>query len=124
MRCDFHPDKEATLICGYYYCSECARARERLNIHNTIGDTYPSLPLDKIKEICAEMFGTDDYGFSLFSRLYKILDRGKIINFGPNRGYYVMPQPLYLVNTFSKYIEENHPNLWRRIKDGRIERFY
>jgi hypothetical protein len=70
------------------------------------------------------MFETSGYAFSTFSVLYKYLDRGKFVKFGGGMGHFVIPQPTYLVNVFSLFVESKHPELWKRIKGDRVERFY
>jgi len=123
MKCDFC-DEEAVLTSGYHYCQKHARGQDRIAIHNMIVDTFPSITMTRIHQLCSEMFGTEDYGFSTFPRLYAIIDRGPILKFGPRMGWYAKPQAQYLMDAFSKFLEEKHPQFWLRVKDDRIERFY
>ena len=123
MKCDFC-DEEAVLTSGYHYCPKHARGRDRIAIHNILGDAYPSITLDKIKQVCCEMFETQDYGFSTFPSLYKILDRGPILKIGPRMGWYAKPLEPYLIETFEIYLKNNHEIFWNRVKNDRITRFY
>lgn len=123
MKCDFC-DGEAVLTSGYHYCTGHSRGRDRIVIHNIIQDALPTITLDKIKQVCCEMFETDQYGFSTFPRLYKILDRGPILKIGPRAGWYARPQESYLIETFGIYLQKNHPILWNRVKNDRVTRFY
>lgn len=125
MKCDFDScDKKVVLISGYHYCAEHARGRDRIAIHNIIQDAFPTITLEKIKQMCCEMFETTDYGFSTFSKLYKIKDRGLLLKNGPRVGWYAKPLESYLIETFEVYLRTNHEIFWNRVKNDRIVRFY
>jgi hypothetical protein len=126
MKCDLC-DEEAILISGYHYCARHARGRDRIAIHNIIQDAYPMVTLEKIKQICSEMFGTSSYGFSTFPELIKIggdLDRGPILKIGPRAGWFAKPQEVYLIEAFEKHLQINHTAFWGRIKGEKQERYY
>ena len=126
MKCDFC-DEETVLTSGYHYCAEHSRGRDRIVIHNIIQDAFPLVTLEKIKQMCIEMFGTPDYGYSRFPALSKIgngLDRGPVFKTGPRTGWYMKPQEIYLVEAFEIHLRINHPKFYERIKGDRVERFY
>jgi len=116
-KCDFCGEKRVTHTSGYHYCSACCRKNiDRVWIHNVICDAFPSLTLTQVKGLCGEMFSDDDYGYSKFSNLYKILDRG---GWNEKRRRFNIPSHIYLVRVFDQFIKVQHPKLFERVKDDR-----
>ena len=71
QHCDNHPKRQAILISGYHYCSECATEYDQRIIDGWIAALSPNLTLDIIHECCEKLFGEQPYGFKHFHRLYK-----------------------------------------------------
>lgn len=121
-KCDFC-DEEAVVISGYKRCKAHAKEQDRIAIHLMILDVFPSIPVTKIHELCSEMFGTEDYGFSSFPALSNIsydLKRGPI----DRTGWYTKSQSRYLSEAFEKFLRKKHPEFYKQIKASKIERFY
>jgi len=111
-KCSFCGDENVILIAGYDYCIPCSRKLDRASIHTVLSRVYRSLTMDNIKELCTEMFGSKDYCFSMFPKLYVILDRGGWIE---SERRFKIPINEYLITVFREYIGQKHPRLFERI---------
>ncbi len=111
-KCSFCDNENVVLISGYNYCISCSRRLDRSAIHTVISKFYSPLTMDNIKELCTEMFGTKDYCFSMFPKLYTILDRGQWI-FSKHR--YKITTTEYLIKVFKEFVKQNHPKIYERI---------
>jgi len=109
-KCDFCSSPDVVLIAGYRYCAPCSWKLDRVLIHNTLINAFPHLTLHNIELLCTEMFGTKDYRYAEFPRLYKILERGEW-----KKDHFEIPQDEYLINVTRKFILANHPQLAKRI---------
>ncbi|MBE3137634.1 MAG: hypothetical protein IMZ43_09645 [Thermoplasmata archaeon] len=122
-KCDICGEEEVTYTSGYHYGPACCRKNvDRVAIHNAICNAFPSLTLTRVKDLCGEMFGDFDYGYSRFPNLYKILDRG---GWNEKRGMFNIPSHIYLVRAFEQFIKVQHPKLSERVKnDKRIPEYW
>jgi hypothetical protein len=114
--CDFCGNQDVVLAAGYRYCAKCSHKLDRVLIHKTIMDAFPSITLERIRQLCGELFETEDYGYSAFPQLYRILDRG---GWNDKTQRFNIPTHVYLVMVFDKYLKLYHPNFFDRIKDER-----
>jgi len=116
ITCSFCGDENVVLVSGYNYCVQCSRKLDRKTINLMLSKVFPSLTMERIKDLCTEMFGTEDYCFSKFSNLYAMLDRGEWIE---RDHRFKIPQSEYLVIVFHKHIKDKHPKLFERISNER-----
>ena len=110
--CSFCGDKNVVLISGYNYCIPCSRKLDRTSIHNVLSKFFSSLTMEVIKELCTEMFGSGDYCFSMFPKLYPTLSPGKWIE--AERRHEIGIND-YLIKVFLKFLQANHPKIFERI---------
>ncbi len=102
MNCHFHPDRQAVYSGGYSRCIECAGQLDRDIIDAWIMNLDLGLSLEIVRKILTVLFGTSDYRFSAFNRLYDRFDRGKWLSV--QEGYQI-PQMEYIQNAFLKFIK-------------------
>lgn len=111
-KCHFCGDENVVLIAGYDYCIPCSRKLDRSSIHTLLSKFYKSLTMENIKDLCTEMFGTKDYGWSTLPKVYGILDRGSWIL---SEHRFSIPINEYLIKVFHEFIQQNHPKIFERI---------
>ena len=114
--CNFCGSEDVVLIAGYRYCAICSHKLDRVFIHNAITNAFPPITLNRIQQLCTEMFGTNDYCYAEFSKLYKFLDRG---GWDEKTQRFDVPCNIYVVKVFDLFLQQSHPQLFNRIKDER-----
>lgn len=100
--CSKHPDRKAILISGRKYCEECSRSLEREQITEWAHHAKPELTREKTLRLLNELFGTPDWGFSTFPKLYSIIPREI------KKDEFVLSQQSYIQKVFLKYIGDKH----------------
>ena len=111
-KCNFCGDENVVLIAGYDYCIPCSRELDQAAIHNVLSKFYAQLTMDNIHTLCTDMFGSKKYYWSMFPKLYTILDRGPWIN---KESRFEIPINEYLIKVFHEFIKQNHPKIFERI---------
>jgi len=103
---------DVVLISGYEHCASSSRRIDRSAINTIISKFYNGIQMEQIKDLCTEMFGTKDYGWSTFPKVYGILDRGAWIE---SQHRFEIPSNEYLIKVFHEFIRRNHPRIFERI---------
>ena len=70
--CVNHPEEPAILISGRSYCAACTKRIEGQVLVRWMGNRFHITPDEADKRLTA-LFGTEEYSFMEFSRLYRLL---------------------------------------------------
>lgn len=114
--CDFCGSENVVLTSGYHYCAACCRRNlDRVSIHVAIHDAFPLLTLKEIQDFCSEMFGTKDYGYAVFSNVYKYKERGQ---WHESQKRFEIPSNVYIVLAFNEFLKTK-PSVYKRVENDR-----
>lgn len=113
-KCTFCESTNVVLSSGYNYCQKCAGRLDRTQIISDIAQHFASLTTQRIDQFCREMFGTDDYRYAAFKRLYPLNPRGEWIE---SERRFVKSHSDYLIETFSIFLKQKYPKVWEKIDE-------